>query len=271
MNQESLTVEDNRTGTTYTLPIKNGTIQTPDLRQIKTNPDDLGLMSYDPAFLNTAACRSSITFIDGERGVLRYRGYDIEELAESSTFLQVAYLLLTGELPNESESKQWANEIYHHTRLHESVKNFMTRFRYDAHPMGILVSTVAALSTVYPKAKNVLDPETRRLQIVRLIAKLPTIAAYSYRHSLGLPYVFPDNDLNYTENFMNMLWRMTEPTFIANPVLARALDVLVILHADHEQNCSTNVMGSVGSARRSVPCSRRCGSSARWTIARGRK
>ncbi len=248
MKHENLTVEDNRTGTTYTLPIENGTIQAPDLRQIKSNPDDFGLMSYDPAFLNTAACQSSITFIDGERGVLRYRGYDIEEVAESCTFLQVAYLLLTGELPNESESKQWANEIYHHTMLHESVKSFMTGFRYDAHPMGILVSTVAALSTVYPEAKNVLDPETRRLQIVRLIAKLPTIAAYSYRHSLGLPYVFPDNDLNYTENFMNMLWRMTEPKFIANPVLARALDVLFILHADHEQNCSTNVMRSVGSA-----------------------
>lgn len=248
-NNESLIVEDSRRGRTYRLPIENGTIYAPDLRQIKASADDIGLMSYDPAFLNTAACQSSITFIDGDRGILRYRGYDIEELAENCTYLQVAYLILTGELPKESENTQWASEIRHHTMLHESVKNLMAGFRYDAHPMGILVSTVAALSTVYPDAKHVLDTNARRLQIVRLLAKLPTIAAFSYRHSLGFPYVYPDNELNYTENFMNMLWKMTERKFRADPVLARALDVLFILHADHEQNCSTNAMRCVASAQ----------------------
>jgi citrate synthase len=249
MTNETLTIVDNRTNLTYTVPIEDGTIRATNLRQIKTAPQDFGLMSYDPAFLNTASCQSKVTFIDGERGILRYRGYNIEELAENCTFLQVAYLLMFGELPVEAESRKWVNEITHHTMLHETVKDFMHGFRHDAHPMGILVSTVAALSTVYPEAVNVLDPESRRLQVVRLIAKMPTIAAYSYRHSLGFPYVYPDNDLNYNENFMNMLWKMTEPKFIANPVLARALDVLFILHADHEQNCSTNAMRSVGSAR----------------------
>ncbi len=249
MTKEKLTIVDDRTNLTYTLPIENGAIRAVDLRKIKTAPDDFGLMSYDPAFLNTASCQSKVTFIDGERGILRYRGYDIEELAENCTFLQVAYLLLFGELPGEAESQDWTKQITHHTMLHETVKDFMHGFRHDAHPMGILVSTVAALSTVYPEAKNVLDPENRRLQVVRLIAKMPTVAAYSYRHSLGFPYVYPDNDLNYTENFMNMLWKMTEPKFMANPVLARALDVLFILHADHEQNCSTNAMRSVGSAQ----------------------
>ncbi len=248
MTNQTLTIVDNRTNLTYTLPVENGAIRAADLRKIKTAPDDFGLMSYDPAFLNTASCQSKVTFIDGERGILRYRGYDIQELAENCTFLQVAYLLLFGELPGETESMEWVKQITHHTMLHETVKDFMRGFRYDAHPMGILVSTVAALSTVYPDAKNVLDPESRRLQVVRLIAKIPTIAAYSYRHSLGFPYVYPDNDLNYTENFMNMLWKMTEPKFMANPVLARALDVLFILHADHEQNCSTNSMRCAGSA-----------------------
>lgn len=249
MTNQTLTIVDNRTNLTYTVPIENGTIRAANLRQIKTSAEDFGLMSYDPAFLNTASCQSKVTFIDGERGILRYRGYDIEELAENCTFLQVAYLLLFGELPGDAESRDWTKQITHHTMLHETVKDFMHGFRHDAHPMGILVSTVAALSTVYPEAKNVLDPENRRLQVVRLIAKMPTIAAYSYRHSLGFPYVYPDNDLNYTENFMNMLWKMTEPKFMANPVLARALDVLFILHADHEQNCSTNAMRSVGSAQ----------------------
>jgi len=249
MTKEKLTIVDDRTNLTYTLPIENGAIRAVNLRRIKTAPDDFGLMSYDPAFLNTASCQSKVTFIDGERSILRYRGYDIEELAENCTFLQVAYLLLFGELPGEAESQDWTKQITHHTMLHETVKDFMHGFRHDAHPMGILVSTVAALSTVYPEAKNVLDPENRRIQVVRLIAKMPTIAAYSYRHSLGYPYVYPDNDLHYTENFMNMLWKMTEPKFTANPVLARALDVLFILHADHEQNCSTNAMRSVGSAQ----------------------
>ena len=249
MTKEKLTIVDDRTDLTYTLPIENGAIRAVDLQKIKTAPDDFGLMSYDPAFLNTASCQSKVTFIDGERGILRYRGYDIEELAENCTFLQVAYLLLFGELPSEAESQDWTKQITHHTMLHETVKDFMHGFRHDAHPMGIFVSTVAALSTVYPEAKNVLDPENRRIQVVRLIAKMPTVAAYSYRHSLGYPYVYPDNDLNYTENFMNMLWKMMEPKFMANPVLARALDVLFILHADHEQNCSTNAMRSVGSAQ----------------------
>ncbi len=248
MKNETLAIVDNRTNLTYTLPIENGTIRAVDLRQIKTGPEDFGLMSYDPAFLNTASCQSKITFIDGERGILRYRGYDIQDLAENCTFLQVAYLLLFGELPGEAESQDWVNQIAHHTMLHETVKDFMHGFRHDAHPMGILVSTVAGLSTVYPEARSVLDPESRRLQVVRLIAKMPTIAACAYRHSLGFPYVQPDNDLNYPENFMNMLWKMTEPKFMANPVLARALDVLFILHADHEQNCSTNSMRCVGSA-----------------------
>jgi citrate synthase len=248
MRNETLTIVDNRTNLTYTLPIKNGAISAVDLRKIKSDPDDFGLMSYDPAFLNTASCQSKVTFIDGERGILRYRGYDIHELAENCTFLQVAYLLLFGELPGEVESREWVKQLTHHTMVHEQVKDFMHGFRHDAHPMGILVSTVAALSTVYPEGKNVLDPASRHLQVVRLIAKMPTIAAYSYRHSLGFPYVYPDNDLSYTENFMNMLWRMAEPKFVANPVLARALDVLFILHADHEQNCSTNSMRCVGSA-----------------------
>ncbi len=249
MPNHSLTIVDNRTNLTYALPIEKGTIRAMDLRQIKAGPEDFGLMSYDPGFMNTASCQSKITFIDGERGILRYRGYNIEELAENCTFLQVAYLLLFGQLPDQAQTKKWVNLVTHHTMLHENTKESMSGFRHDAHPMGILVSTLAALSTVYPEAKNVADPENRRLQIVRLIAKVPTIAAYSYRHSLGFPYVYPDNDLSYTENFMNMLWRMVEPKYVANPVLARALDILFILHADHEQNCSTTAMRCAGSSQ----------------------
>ncbi len=248
MPENTLTITDNRTNRTYTLPIEDGTVRSMDMRKIKTSDDDFGLMLYDPAFMNTASCRSSITFIDGDRGILEYRGYPIEVLAERCTFLEVAYLLLFGKLPNATELKGWISEITHHTMLHETTKRFMEGFRYDAHPMAMIVSTVAALSTVYPEAKNVQDPANRLFQIKRLIAKMPTMAAMSYRHSVGFPYVYPDNDLSYTENFMNMLWKMVEPKYAANPVLARALDVLFILHADHEQNCSTNAMRSVGSS-----------------------
>ena len=248
MAQGTITITDNRTKQTYTVPVENGTIRAMDLRQIKTSPDDFGMMTYDPAFMNTASCRSSITFIDGDRGILRYRGYPIEVLAEHCTFLEVAYLLLFGELPTETELKNWVSEITHHTMLHETTKKFMEGFRYNAHPMGMLVSTVAALSTIYPEAKNIHDPKNRLHQIVRLIAKIPSIAAMTYRHSLGFPYVYPDNDLSYAENFMNMLWKIVEPKYLANPVLARALDILFILHADHEQNCSANTMRCVGSA-----------------------
>lgn len=244
----TLTITDSRTNLTYSLPVEKETVRAMDLRQIKTGPEDFGLMTYDPAFMNTASCRSSITFIDGERGILRYRGYPIEVLAEHCTFLEVAYLILFGNLPNEVELKNWVNDITHHTMLHESTKKFMEGFQHDAHPMAMLVSTVAALSTVYPAARDIHDPNNRLLQIKRLIGKMPSIAAMSYRHSLGLPYIYPDNDLNYAENFMNMLWKMVEPKYVANPVLARALDILFILHADHEQNCSANVMRSVGSS-----------------------
>jgi citrate synthase len=220
-----------------------------NLRQIKTSPEDFGLMTYDPAFMNTASCRSSITYIDGDRGILRYRGYPIEVLAERCSFLEVAYLLLFGELPAEAELKKWVYDITHHTMLHESTKKFMEGFRYDGHPMGMFVSTVAALSTVYPDAKHVHDGKNRLLQIKRLIGKVPSIAAMSYRHNVGFPYVYPDNDLSYAENFMNMLWKMVEPKYVANPAIARALDILFILHADHEQNCGTNAMRSVSSAQ----------------------
>jgi citrate synthase len=249
MPQDTLTITDNRTGQSYTVPIEDGTIRAMDLRKIKTGPEDFGLMTYDPAFTNTASCRSAITYIDGDRGILRYRGYPIEVLAEHCTYLEVAYLLLFGELPNAGELKDWVYEITHHTMLYETTKKFMEGFRYDAHPMAMLVSTVAALSTVYPDAKNVQDPEIRLLQIKRLIGKMPSIAALSYRHNVGFPYVYPDNDLTYPENFMNMLWKIVEPKYAANPVIARALDVLFVLHADHEQNCSTNAMRSVGSSQ----------------------
>ncbi len=248
MGKEALSIVDQRTQAAYEIPIHDGTIRAMDLRQIKTGPEDFGLMSYDPAFMNTASCRSSITFIDGDKGILRYRGYPIEQLAEKCSFLEVAYLVLSGELPTEPQLKEWVADITHHTMLHETTKKFLEGFRHDAHPMGMLASTVAALSTVYPESREVLDPKVRALQIRRLIGKMPTIAAYTYRHSLGYPYVYPDNELSYTENFMNMLWKMVEPKYIANPVLARALDILFILHADHEQNCSANAMRSVGSS-----------------------
>ena len=249
MPQDSLTITDNRTGKKYDLPVENGTIRAMDLRQIKTGPEDFGLMTYDPAFTNTASCRSAITYIDGDRGILRYRGYPIEVLAEKCTYLEVAYLLLFGELPTASELKSWVYDITHHTMLHETTKKFMEGFRDHAHPMAMLVSTVAALSTVYPESKHIHDPENRLLQIKRLVGKMPSIAAMSYRHMEGFPYVYPDNDLTYPENFMNMLWKMVEPKYLANPVLSRALDILFVLHADHEQNCSTKAMWAVGSSQ----------------------
>ena len=248
MPQDTVTITDNRTGKSYTLPVEDGTIRAMDLRQIKTGPDDFGLMTYDPAFMNTASCRSAITYIDGDKGILRYRGYPIDVLAQHCTYLEVAYLLLFGNLPNAAELKAWVFDITHHTMLHETTKKFMEGFRDNAHPMAMLVSTVAALSTVYPESKHIHDPENRLLQIKRLVGKMPSIAAMSYRHMVGFPYVYPDNDLTYAENFMNMLWKMVEPKYLAHPVLARALDILFILHADHEQNCSTNAMRAVGSS-----------------------
>ena len=249
MEDETLQLVDKRTDINYQLPLYKGTVRAMDLRQIKTGPGDFGVMSYDPAFLNTASCHSAITFIDGDEGILRYRGYPIEQLAEKCTFLEVAYLVLFGELPTAPQLTEWMSNVTHHRMLHETTKKFLEGFRYDAHPMGMFISTVAALSTVYPESRNVHDPEVRKLEIQRLIGKVPTIAAYTYRHGLGYPYVYPDDDLSYTENFMNMLWKMVEPKYRANPVLARALDILFILHADHEQNCSANVMRAVGSSQ----------------------
>jgi citrate synthase len=246
--QESLTITDNRTGKTYEFPIQNGTIKAMDLRQVKTGPDDFGLMAYDPAFMNTALCTSKITMIDGDQGILNYRGYPIEQLAEQSTYLETAYLILFGELPTKPQYEEWVHNITHHTILHENIKKFIEGFRYDAHPMGMLVSTVAALSTFYKEASSIFDPESRRFQQYRLIAKVPTLAAFAYRHSTGLPYAYPDNDLSYPGNFLNMLFKMTEVKYRPNPVLERALDVLFILHADHEQNCSTSAMRIVGSS-----------------------
>ena len=249
MPDDKLSITDHRTGRSYEIPIWNDTINAMDLRQIKVNSDDFGMMSYDPAFKNTASTRSTITYIDGDRGILEYRGYPIEQLAEHSNFLEVAYLILRGELPTKTEFDDWKFEVTHHTILHENVKQLIHAFRHDAHPMGMFISTVAALSTFYPNAQMVLDPEARFHQIVRLIAKVPTIAAFSYRHNRGLPYIYPDNDLSYTGNFLNMMYRMTEPQFQVNPVLERALDVLFILHADHEQNCSTTAMRVIGSSQ----------------------
>ena len=245
---DTLTVVDNRTGKTYELPIQQGTIRAMDLRQIKAGPDDFGLMTYDPAYMNTAHCRSAITEIDGDKGVLRYRGYPIEQLAEESDYLETAYLLLFGELPTSAQQQAWTREITRHTMLHENMKKFMEGFRYDAHPMGIFLSTVGALSTFYPDAKQIFDPASRMLQTKRLIAKVPSIAAYAYRHSTGRPYIYPDNELSFTGNFLNMLFKMAEVKYQPNPVLARALDVLFILHADHEQNCSTASMRNIGSS-----------------------
>ena len=248
MAKETLTVTDNRTGKTYEIQIDQGAIRATDLRQIRVSEDDVGLLSYDPAFMNTASCKSAITFIDGEKGILRYRGYPIEQLAERSTFLETAYLVLHGELPTGKQLEEWVYNITHHTMIHENIKKFVDGFHYDAHPMGILVGTVAALSTFYPDAKNILDTANRQKQIYRLIAKMPTLAAFAYRHSLGLPFAYPDNDLSYSGNFLNMLFRMTESKYTPNRVMEKGLDVLFILHADHEQNCSANAMRSVGSS-----------------------
>ncbi|HTI55017.1 MAG TPA: citrate synthase [Verrucomicrobiae bacterium] len=249
MGPDTLTVTDNRTGKSYTLPIANGAVRAMDLRQIRTGPDDFGLLSYDPAFTNTASTVSRITEIDGDRGILRYRGYPIEQLAERSTYMEVAYLLLHGELPTRGEMDDWIWQVTHHTWVHENVKKFMDGFHHDAHPMGMMVSTVAALSTFYPEARDATDPATRRLQIIRLIAKMPTLAAFAFRHALGLPYAYPDNDLSYTGNFLNMLFKTTEVKYQPNPTIERAVEVLFILHADHEQNCSTNAVRSVGSSQ----------------------
>ncbi|MCA9981770.1 MAG: citrate synthase, partial [Anaerolineales bacterium] len=248
MTKDTLTVTDNRTGTTYELPITNDTINAMDLRQIKVNPDDFGMLSYDPAFKNTASTKSTITYIDGDKGILRYRGYPIEQLAEKSNYLEVAYLILFGELPTKEQYAKWEYDILHHTFVHENIKDFMGAFRYDAHPMGMFIATVSAMSTFYPEGRDIHDPDNRLRQIQRLIAKVPTVAAFSYRHSRGLPVVYPDNDLSYSGNFLNMLDRMTQLKYEPNPVLERALDVLFILHADHEQNCGTAAMRVIGSS-----------------------
>jgi len=248
MSKNSLTVTDNRTGRSYDVPINEGAVRAMEFRDIKVDEQDFGLLVYDPGFTNTASCRSAITRIDGEAGVLEHRGYPIEQLAERSTYLETAYLLVHGELPTQKQLDDWRTEITCHTYLHENVKKFMEGFQYDAHPMGMLVSTVAGMSTFYRDSKSILDPEARHDQIIRLIAKVPTIAAFAYRHSLGKPYVYPDNDLSYPSNFLSMLWKMSEPKYEPDPVLQRAMDVLWILHADHEQNCSTNAMRSVGSS-----------------------
>jgi citrate synthase len=249
MAKDTLTITDNRTGKQYEIPISEGAIRATDLRQILAGSDDPGLLSYDPSFGNTAACRSAITYIDGDRGILRYRGYPIEQLAESSTFLEVAYLIVKGELPARSHLKSFVRHITHHTIVHENIKKFIDGFHYDAHPMGILVGTVGALSTFYPEAKRIRDPESRKTQTHRLIAKMPTLAAFAYRHSIGMPYAYPDNDLSYTGNFLNMMFKKTELKYKPTSILERALDVLFILHADHEQNCSTSAMRTVGSSQ----------------------
>ncbi|HET7291832.1 MAG TPA: citrate synthase [Vicinamibacteria bacterium] len=247
MSKSSLTITDNRTGKSYEIPVENGTIKALDLRQIKVDSSDFGLMTYDPAFTNTASCKSRITYIDGENGILNYRGYPIEELAERSNCLEVAYLIVHGELPTRAQADAWTYEITHHTIIHENVKELMGAFRYDAHPMGMLMSMVAALSTFYPEAKQIHDPTSRRKQLVRLVAKMPTLAAFAYRHSIGMPYVYPDNDLSYCGNFLQMMFSVGGK-YQVNPILERALDVLFILHADHEQNCSTSAMRGVGSS-----------------------
>jgi len=248
MSRDSLTITDNRNGKTYEVPITEDTIRALDLRQIKLNQDDFGMMSYDPAFNNTALCKSKISFIDGDKGILRYRGFPIEELAERSTYLETAFLIIFGELPNRKQLEDWTYHVTHHTFIHESIKKFLDGFHYDAHPMGMLISTIAALSTFYPDAKNIFDAESRRKQTYRLIGKMPTLAAFAYRHSLGMPFAYPDNELSYPGNFLNMLFKTTELKYRPNPTLEHALDVLFILHADHEQNCSANAMRCVGSS-----------------------
>jgi len=247
-NQDTLTITDNRTGRTYEVPVTDGSIRAMDLRQIKTHDDDFGLLSYDPAFKNTANVRSAVTLVDGDNGILRYRGYPIEQLVESSTFLEVAYLLINGELPDTAQLDQWIYDITHHTFIHENLKQFMDGFHHDAHPMGMLVSTVGALSTFYPEAKDLDESEARYMQIIRLIAKFPTLAAFAYRHSIGMRYAYPDNDLSFPGNFLNMMWKTTELKYEPDPVLERAMDVLLMLHADHEQNCSTTAMRTISSS-----------------------
>ena len=249
MPQDTLTVTDNRTGKSYEIPVEMDTIRALDLRRIKVGDGDFGLMAYDPAFTNTASTRSSITEVDGDKGILLYRGYPIEQLCEHSSFLEVAYLILNGELPTAAQLEHWTDQILHHTFVHENIKELMQAFRYDAHPMGMFISVVAALSTFYPEASQVEDPENRQYQITRLIAKVPTIAAFSYRHNRGLPYVYPNNNLSYPGNFLSMMFKMSEPVYQVNPALEQALDVLFIMHADHEQNCSTNAMRAIGSSR----------------------
>jgi citrate synthase len=250
----TLDIKDGRTGKNYSVPILmpgtegDTTIRAMDLRQIKQNADEFGLMTYDPAFMNTASCKSAITFIDGDKGILRYRGYPIEQLAENATFLEVAWLLLHGELPAQKEYDKWVHDITYHTYVHENIKTFLTGFRYDAHPMSMLCSAVAALSSFYPEAKNIEDAQERDISTIRLLAKLPTLAAFCYRHAKGLPFIYPDNDLGYVENFLSMVARMSEPKYEGNPVFVKALEVLFILHADHEQNCSTNAVRAVGSS-----------------------
>jgi citrate synthase len=249
MSRDSLTITDNRTGKSYELPITDDTIRALDLRQIKVKSDDFGMMCYDPAFTNTALCHSKITFIDGDKGILQYRGYPIEELAERSTYLETAYLLLNGELPTNAQLQDWTYHVTQHTFIHESIKKFLDGFHYDAHPMGMMISAIGALSTFYPDAKDIFNEASRRKQTWRLIGKMPTLAAFAYRHSLGMPYAYPDNELSYPANFLNMLFKTTELKYRPNPVLERALDILFILHADHEQNCSANAMRCVGSSQ----------------------
>ncbi len=246
---DTLSITDNRTGKQYEIAIEDGTIRAPELRNIKVDDDDFGLMSYDPAYLNTASCRSAVTYIDGERGILEYRGYPIEQLAEKSSYLEVAYLLIHGELPTQEQLDEWAHQVTIHTFVHENIKEFMQGFRYDAHPMGMLLASVGALSTFYPEASRIKDEETRYMQIIRLLAKMPTLAAFAYRHNQGKPYVYPDNDLSYAGNFLGMIYKMTELKYEPDPRLEHALDVLFILHADHEQNCSTSAVRSVGSSQ----------------------
>src|SRR5688500_9173217 len=246
---DTLTVTDNRTGKTYEIPIEDGTIRAPALREIKVSDDDFGLMTYDPAFMNTASCRSAITYLDGDNGVLEYRGYPIEQLAEQSTYIEVAYLLIHGSLPTQQQLDEWTHEVTIHTFVHENVKAFMQGFRYDAHPMGMLVASVGALSTFYPDASKIKDEKVRYEQIVRLVAKMPTLAAFSFRHNMGQPYVYPDNDLRYPGNFLSMMYKMTELKYSPDPRLERALDILFILHADHAQNCSTSAVRAGGSSQ----------------------
>ncbi len=260
--RDTLTITDNRTGKQYEIPVKNDTIRPIELRKIKVHDGDFGMMSYDPSFSNTASCTSKITYIDGDLGILRYRGYSIEELAEKSTYLETAYLILYGELPSKSQLDEWTYHITHHTFIHESIKKFLDGFHYDAHPMGMMISTVAALSTFYPESKDIFNAESRRKQTYRLIGKMPTLAAFAYRHSLGMPFVYPDNELSYTGNFLNMLFRTSELKYRPNPTLERTLDVLFILHADHEQNCSSTAMRGVGSSHADPYCATAAATSA---------